>query len=132
MRFVCHSNLLYAIGLSEKLCEPSVTSDGYLAKKSLKEVHDVHVGSLGEGCVYISICSEDRKYARGLGKHMRKERGDVQNAVRPPLPLCCRSIYFLIAPPWERQLLDLMCAHNLLRRNFHAGAFCPGMAYQPL
>ncbi len=32
----------------------------------------MHVGSLGGGCVYISICSKDRKYARGLGKHMRK------------------------------------------------------------
>ncbi len=30
-----YSNLLYAAGLSEKYCEPSVTSDGYSAKKSL-------------------------------------------------------------------------------------------------
>ncbi len=71
MRFVCHSNLLYATGWSEKYCEPSVTSDGYSAKKSRKEVHDVHIRSLG-GCVHISICSKDRQNERDIGKLMRK------------------------------------------------------------
>ncbi len=42
------------------------------AKKSLKEAHDVPVGSLGGGCVYISICSKDRQNERSIGKHMRK------------------------------------------------------------
>ncbi len=78
---VMDSDLLYSTSLSEKYCEPSVTSDGNSAKKSLKEFNDMHVDSLGGGCVYISICSmyERGIEKRGMKKISVKERGGAHH-----------------------------------------------------